>query len=155
MQQALDMAARGHGQMVAVVGEPGVGKSRLVHEFAQGVPHGFLVLDTFALSYGTTFPYLPLIELLQRYFSANYYNAFIYQQIFLQIVLLRARWEGRLPLSVNNSVPGDFNVIRRIAQCVSHQTGVPGQPDHLRNLAVGGDFSAGDLVDLGADFSVV
>ncbi|MEE8290256.1 MAG: adenylate/guanylate cyclase domain-containing protein [Candidatus Tectomicrobia bacterium] len=69
MQQALDMAARGHGQMVAVVGEPGVGKSRLVHEFAQGVPHGFLVLDTFALSYGTTFPYLPLIELLQRYFK--------------------------------------------------------------------------------------
>ena len=35
LQQALDRAYAGHGQVLAVVGEPGVGKSRLIHEFLQ------------------------------------------------------------------------------------------------------------------------
>jgi hypothetical protein len=33
LQQALAQAGAGRGQMVAMVGEPGVGKSRLVYEF--------------------------------------------------------------------------------------------------------------------------
>ena len=33
MRQALDLAKEGHGQVLAVVGEPGAGKSRLIHEF--------------------------------------------------------------------------------------------------------------------------
>src|SRR5262249_43587392 len=33
MQRALELAEAGHGQIVAVMGEPGVGKSRLFYEF--------------------------------------------------------------------------------------------------------------------------
>ena len=35
LRQALERADGGHGQMAALVGEPGVGKSRLVYEFTR------------------------------------------------------------------------------------------------------------------------
>jgi predicted ATPase len=35
LQQAMTRAAVGQGQVVALIGEPGVGKSRLVYEFLQ------------------------------------------------------------------------------------------------------------------------
>ncbi len=45
MRRALELAKRGHGRIVAVVGEPGVGKSRLFHEFKSAVHSGDLVLE--------------------------------------------------------------------------------------------------------------
>jgi class 3 adenylate cyclase/predicted ATPase len=68
MQRALELAQGGHGQIVAVVGEPGVGKSRLCYEFKLRAQHGCLVLETFSVSHGKADPYLPLIELLKNYF---------------------------------------------------------------------------------------
>jgi DNA-binding NtrC family response regulator/tetratricopeptide (TPR) repeat protein len=61
-------AGNGQGQLVAVVGEPGVGKSRLFWEFTHS-PHvaGWLVLESGAVPYGKTTPYLPVIELLKTY----------------------------------------------------------------------------------------
>jgi class 3 adenylate cyclase len=38
IRQALERASTGHGQVVAVIGEPGMGKSRLFYEFTQA-PH--------------------------------------------------------------------------------------------------------------------
>jgi predicted ATPase/class 3 adenylate cyclase len=69
MQQALALAQGGHGQIVAVVGEPGVGKSRLCYECKLRAPRGCLVLETFSVSHGKADPYLPLIELLKNYFQ--------------------------------------------------------------------------------------
>jgi class 3 adenylate cyclase/predicted ATPase len=69
MQRALELAQGGHGQIVAVVGEPGVGKSRLCYEFKLRALRGCLVLETFAVSHGKADPYLPLIELLKNYFQ--------------------------------------------------------------------------------------
>jgi predicted ATPase len=69
MQRALELAQGGHGQIVAVVGEPGVGKSRLCYEFKLRTPRGCLVLETFSVSHGKADPYLPLIELLKHYFQ--------------------------------------------------------------------------------------
>jgi len=69
MQRALELAQGGHGQIVAVVGEPGVGKSRLCYEFKLRAPRGCLVLETFSVSHGKADPYLPLIELLKNYFQ--------------------------------------------------------------------------------------
>lgn len=60
-------ARSGRGQIVAVVGEPGVGKSRLCHEFKMVAPADSLVLETFSVSHGKAYPYLPLIELLRNY----------------------------------------------------------------------------------------
>ncbi|SOZ05339.1 adenylate/guanylate cyclase domain-containing protein [Cupriavidus taiwanensis] len=67
LHEARAQARNGHGQIVAVVGEPGVGKSRLCHEFKLRAPRDSLVLETFSVSHGKAYPYLPLIELLRTY----------------------------------------------------------------------------------------
>src|SRR5215471_12109202 len=68
LQQALQQAGAGHGQMVAAVGEAGVGKSRLVYEFAHSHrTQGWLVLESASVSYGKATPYLPVVEVLKRY----------------------------------------------------------------------------------------
>lgn len=69
LQQASDQARHGQGQIVAVVGEPGVGKSRFCYEFKVRSQRGCLVLETFSVSHGKAYPYLPLIELLKHYFQ--------------------------------------------------------------------------------------
>jgi class 3 adenylate cyclase/tetratricopeptide (TPR) repeat protein len=66
--QALERAAAGHGQTVAIVGEAGVGKSRLVWEVTHSHrTHGWLVLECGSVSYGKATPYLPVIDLLRAY----------------------------------------------------------------------------------------
>jgi class 3 adenylate cyclase len=72
LREALGRAAEGRGQVVAVVGEPGVGKSRLVHELVHS-HHAAdcLVLESRSASYGQATPYLPLIELLKNYFKID------------------------------------------------------------------------------------
>jgi class 3 adenylate cyclase len=69
LTQALDHARGGHGQVVAVVGEPGMGKSRLIHEFVHSSrTDDCLVLETNSASYGHAASYLPVIELLRHYY---------------------------------------------------------------------------------------
>jgi class 3 adenylate cyclase len=69
---ALERAAVGHGQIVAIVGEAGVGKSRLVWEFTHSHrTHGWLILESASVSYGMATPYLPVIELLKSYFRVQ------------------------------------------------------------------------------------
>jgi tetratricopeptide (TPR) repeat protein len=68
LHQALEQAGAGHGQVVALVGEAGVGKSRLVYEFMHTHhPQGWRVLESVSVSYGKATPYFPVIELLKRY----------------------------------------------------------------------------------------
>jgi class 3 adenylate cyclase/tetratricopeptide (TPR) repeat protein/ABC-type thiamine transport system ATPase subunit len=69
LRRAFDRVEAGHGQVVAVVGEPGAGKSRLIYEVA-GTRRtaDWLFLDAAALSYGGGKSYLPIITLLQAYF---------------------------------------------------------------------------------------
>src|SRR5262249_55323237 len=69
LHRALEQAKAGHGQIVGVMGEPGMGKSRLVYEFKLLSQHGCLVLETLSVSYGKASPYLPVIELLKTYFQ--------------------------------------------------------------------------------------
>jgi class 3 adenylate cyclase len=69
MKRALELAKSGHGQIVAAVGEAGVGKSRLFYEF-QAVGHSrCLVLETLSVSHGRASAYLPVIDLLKNYFD--------------------------------------------------------------------------------------
>ena len=68
VQQALARAEAGHGQVVALVGEAGVGKSRLVYELVHSHrTQGWLVLESASVSYGKATPYFPVIDLLKRY----------------------------------------------------------------------------------------
>ena len=66
----IEEAGSGRGQILAMVGEPGMGKSRLVHEFTRHqLRPGWLVLAAASVSYGKATPYFPLIEMLRRYFQ--------------------------------------------------------------------------------------
>jgi len=68
LHQILEWVATGHGQVVALMGEPGVGKSRLVYEFLHSHrTQGWLVLESSSVSYGKATPYLPVIDLLKDY----------------------------------------------------------------------------------------
>jgi class 3 adenylate cyclase/tetratricopeptide (TPR) repeat protein len=70
LREALSRAAAGHGQVVAIVGEPGVGKSRLVWEVTHSHrTHGWLIVQATSVSYGKATPYLPVIDLLRGYFQ--------------------------------------------------------------------------------------
>jgi DNA-binding NtrC family response regulator/tetratricopeptide (TPR) repeat protein len=67
LQSRLASAARGHGQVVGIGGEAGIGKSRLLLEFRDrlaGQPMTYL--EGHCYSYGTAIPYLPLTEMLRQ-----------------------------------------------------------------------------------------
>ncbi len=69
LNRALDCAGQGHGQIIAVIGEPGVGKSRLFHEFTRSrSTHDSLILESNSVPYGKTSAWLPVIDLLKSYF---------------------------------------------------------------------------------------
>jgi class 3 adenylate cyclase len=68
LRQTLERAMAGHGQVVAVVGEAGVGKSRLVYECLHTPQtQGWRLLESASVSYGKATPYFPVIDLLKRY----------------------------------------------------------------------------------------
>jgi class 3 adenylate cyclase len=70
LRRAQQLAANGHGQIAAVVGEAGVGKSRLVYELTHSHRlQGWLTLESASVSYGKATSYLPVIDLLRGYFK--------------------------------------------------------------------------------------
>jgi class 3 adenylate cyclase/tetratricopeptide (TPR) repeat protein len=70
LRQTLEKAYAGQGQLVAVAGEPGVGKSRLFWEFTHSHrTHGWLVLESSPVSYAKMNSYLPVSDLLKTYFG--------------------------------------------------------------------------------------
>src|SRR5215470_14488906 len=71
MRRGLDLAKQGQGQVIAVIGEPGVGKSRLVSEFKARAQSECLVLEAFPVSYGKASAWLPVIDLLHGYFRIS------------------------------------------------------------------------------------
>ncbi len=72
LRQSLEPVQDGHGQMVAVVGEPGVGKSRLFWEFTHSHRlRGWLILEGSAVSYARLTSYYPVVDLLRGYFQID------------------------------------------------------------------------------------
>ena len=71
MKAAADRGRHGHGQIVAAIAEPGVGKSRLFYEFKATSQSGWMVLETFSVSYGKASAYLPVVGLLHSYFEIS------------------------------------------------------------------------------------
>ncbi len=70
LRLAIEHAGAGHGQVVALVGEPGVGKSRLVWEFTHSHrTHGWVILESGSVSYGKATSYLPVVDFLKAYFK--------------------------------------------------------------------------------------
>lgn len=72
LRRVQHLAGRGRGQVVAIVGEAGVGKSRLVREFVHShYTTEWRVLESKSAPYGRATPYLPVIELLRDYFKIS------------------------------------------------------------------------------------
>jgi DNA-binding NtrC family response regulator/tetratricopeptide (TPR) repeat protein len=65
LQSQLASAIRGRGQVVGIVGEAGLGKTRLVAEFRQTLGDQVASLEGHCLSYGSAIPYLPLVDLVR------------------------------------------------------------------------------------------
>ena len=70
LRRVLGQAGAGRGQVAAIVGEAGVGKSRLTYEFTHSHRvQDWLILEASSVSYGKATSYLPVIDLLKGYFK--------------------------------------------------------------------------------------
>jgi tetratricopeptide (TPR) repeat protein len=111
LKEALELAKAGHGQVVATVGEPGVGKSRLYYEFKAASQSGWMVLEAFSVSYGKASTYLPVIDLLRNYFdiSASDNERKRREKVTGRVVALDRTLEDTLPylFSLLGIVEGD------------------------------------------------
>jgi class 3 adenylate cyclase/tetratricopeptide (TPR) repeat protein len=110
--QALERAEAGHGQVVAVVGEAGVGKSRLVYEFIHAHhTQDWRVLESASVSYGKATPYFPVMDLLKRYSHVDDSDdpRTIRAKVTGQVLTLDATLQDTLPalLSLLEALPDD------------------------------------------------
>jgi class 3 adenylate cyclase len=122
LQRLIDRATAGHGQVVALVGEPGVGKSRLVGEFVESHrAHGWLVVEGASVSHATTTPYLPIVDLLQAYFHVDSRDdrSTIRDKVVGKLVPLDRSFESLVSASWTCSTlpPNDPNGRRSIRRC--------------------------------------
>ncbi|MBP1725571.1 MAG: family ATPase [Deltaproteobacteria bacterium] len=100
VRQALGRAAGGHGQVLAIVGEPGVGKSRLVWEVTHSHRvHGWQVLQAGSFSYGKATAYLPVVDLLKAYFAIEDRDGprAVREKVTGKLLTLDRALEGSLP----------------------------------------------------------
>jgi transcriptional regulator with AAA-type ATPase domain/tetratricopeptide (TPR) repeat protein len=66
LRECFELARAGQGQVVMVVGEPGVGKSRLLHEFRRQLGRSATWVEGQALSFGRSMPFHPVIDMIRR-----------------------------------------------------------------------------------------
>ena len=99
LKQVREQATNGQGQIVGVMGEPGVGKSRLFHEFKALSEQHCLVLETFCVAHGRGHAYLPLIELLKNYFQIRPQDdaRALHEKVAGRVVALERALEDGLP----------------------------------------------------------
>jgi predicted ATPase len=112
LYQALAQAQAGHGQVVALVGEAGVGKSRVVYEVIHSHrTQGWRVLESASVSYGKATPYFPVIDLLKRYCSIDDGDAArtMRAKVTGQILTLDETLQDTLPalLALLDALPDD------------------------------------------------
>src|ERR1700675_73401 len=100
LRRAQQLAGDGHGQVAAIVGEAGVGKSRLVYELTHSHRlQGWLVLESPSVSYGKATSYLPVIDLLKGYFKIQDRDALreIREKVTGKLLTLDRALEPTLP----------------------------------------------------------
>jgi DNA-binding NtrC family response regulator/predicted ATPase len=100
LEDLLGQAQEGRGQVVGMIGEPGVGKTRLCYEFiCRPRLHGWQIFATSTTAYGQATPYLPVIDLLKAYFQLMEQDALTTrrEKITAKLQTLRAVFEPSLP----------------------------------------------------------
>jgi class 3 adenylate cyclase len=100
LYRAQELAGGGRGQIAALVGDAGVGKSRLVYELSHSHRlRGWLVLESTSVSYGKATSYLPVIDLLKAYFKVEDSNDLreIREKVIGKLLALDRSLEAMLP----------------------------------------------------------
>jgi adenylate cyclase len=101
LESALQRAVNGYGSVVGIVGEPGVGKSRLCYEFLERCRNkGIAVYEAHCTAYGKKVPLLPLIHLLRGYFGISEQEGSedARRKIAGTLILLDESFKGTLPI---------------------------------------------------------
>jgi class 3 adenylate cyclase/tetratricopeptide (TPR) repeat protein len=117
LAQALQSAGSGHGQVVALVGEAGVGKSRLVYEFVHShQTQGWRVLESASVSYGKATPYVAVMDLLKRYAHIEDYDDMrtLQAKVTGQVLTLDDTLQDTIPalLSLLDALPDDSSFVQ-------------------------------------------
>ena len=117
LSYAQEQAGAGHGQLVALVGEAGVGKSRLVYEFVHSHrTHDWLVLESASVSYGKATPYFPVLDLLKRYAHVEEHDdtRTIRAKVTGQVLTLDETLQDTIPalLALLDALPEDSPFLR-------------------------------------------
>ena len=146
LHEALELARRGSGQVAAVIGEPGVGKSRLLWEFAHAArSRGCLVVEAASASYGKATAYYPVIELLKSYFAVEPRDdaRTILEKLTGKLLSLDRALETSLPplLSLLDVAVGDerwerLDPVQRRQQTLDAVTGILLRESRLQPLVV-------------------
>lgn len=100
LMEAYDKAQSGSGQVVGVVGEAGVGKSRLMLEFKNLLPQNeYIYLEGRCLHFGVSMSYLPLMDILRSYFDIREgdQESIIKKKMADEIARLNEKLESALP----------------------------------------------------------
>jgi DNA-binding NtrC family response regulator/tetratricopeptide (TPR) repeat protein len=69
--ERFELAQGGQGQVVRIVGEPGIGKSRLLHELRRRLGAEATWVEGQALSFGGAMPFHPVVDMLRRVFRID------------------------------------------------------------------------------------
>jgi class 3 adenylate cyclase/tetratricopeptide (TPR) repeat protein len=101
LEEALGRAKLGEGAVVGIVAEPGIGKSRLCHEFAERCrERGIDVFEAQAQSHGQSIPYMPVLQMLRAYFGIGDREPerLAREKIAGRALLIDPEFAGELPL---------------------------------------------------------
>jgi predicted ATPase/class 3 adenylate cyclase len=101
LESALHRAVNGNGSVVGIVGDPGVGKSRLCYEFLECCRNkGMAVYEAHCTAYGKKVPLLPLIHLVRGFFgiSGQEGSEDARKKIAGTLILLDESFKGTLPI---------------------------------------------------------
>ena len=75
LKDAADLWLKGQGQVVSIIGEAGIGKSRLVSELRLQLPDEILLLEGRSISIGQTISYWPFIDILRTHFGLHEHDS--------------------------------------------------------------------------------
>jgi len=101
LEAALARAREGNAQIVGIVGDAGLGKSRLCFEFLERCrARGLMTYETTGVSHGKAIPFLPMLRLFRAFFGITEHDsdATARERIAGRLLLLDERLRESLPL---------------------------------------------------------
>jgi transcriptional regulator with AAA-type ATPase domain len=104
LQGRLAAAMAGQGQVVSIVGDAGIGKSRLLFEFRRrAARQGVGYLEGRCVSYGSQIPYLPVLDLIRQGFGITEADSpeLVTEKIRSRLEALRLPPDESLPYLLN------------------------------------------------------